>query len=147
MKIRSITYFLDPGWPLDESKLRAAGEFLTKAKSAYEAAGYEVQTTRLATVPFPKLLNGKLEETPLLAQKMSGMLKQIGVAYAALGPALIEFPESYAVIPKALIASENIFFGGVMADRENGISLQAIQACSKVIQQASTITPEDRKSV
>ena len=142
MKIRSITYFLNPKYPLDENALRKAGEFLAQAKSAYEAAGYEVQTTRLATIPFPKLLNGKMDETPLLAQKMSGMLKQIGVAYAALGPALIEFPESYAVIPEAISASENIFFGGVMADKKNGISLQAIKACAKIIQQASTITPD-----
>jgi uncharacterized protein (UPF0210 family) len=69
-------------------------------------------------------------------------LNQIGVAYAALGPALVEFPESYAVIPEAISASENIFFGGVMADRKNGISLQAIKACAKIIQQASTITPD-----
>ena len=142
MKIRSITYFLNPKYPLDENVLREAGEFLTLAKSAYEAAGYEVQTTRLATIPFPKLLNGKVDGVPLLAQKLSGMLNQIGVAYAALGPALIEFPESYAVIPEAISASENIFFGGVMADRKNGISLQAVKACGRIIQQASTITPD-----
>jgi uncharacterized protein (UPF0210 family) len=122
--------------------LRKAGEFLAQAKSAYELAGYEIQMTRLATVPFPKLLNSKINEAPLLAQKMSGMLKQIGVSYAALGPALIEFPESYNVIPEAIFASENIFFGGVMADKKNGISLQAIKACAKIIQQASTITPD-----
>jgi uncharacterized protein (UPF0210 family) len=142
MKIRSITYFLNPKYPLEENALRKAGEFLAQAQSAYKAAGYEVQMTRLATIPFPKLLNGKIDETPLLAQEMSGMLKQIGVSYAALGPALIEFPESYAVIPEAISASENIFFGGVMADKKNGISLQAIKACAKIIQQASTITPD-----
>jgi len=142
MKIRSITYFLNPKYPLDENALRKAGEILAQAKSTYEAAGYQVQTTRLATIPFPKLLNGKIDETPLFAQKMSEMLKQIGVAYAALGPALIEFPESYAVIPEAITVSENIFFGGVMADKKNGISLQAIKACAKIIQQASTITPD-----
>jgi uncharacterized protein (UPF0210 family) len=142
MKIRSITYFLNPKYPLDETALRKAGEFLAQAKLAYEAAGYEAQTTRLATIPFPKLLNGKVDQAPLLAQKMSEMLNQIGVSYAALGPALIEFPESYAVIPEAISASENIFFGGVMADKKNGISLQAIKACAKIIQQASTITPD-----
>jgi hypothetical protein len=35
MKVRSITYFCNPGWPLDEKKLQAAGEFLTEAKAAY----------------------------------------------------------------------------------------------------------------
>ena len=142
MKIRSITYFLNPKYPLDENALRKAGDFLAQAKSTYEAAGYEVQTTRLATIPFPVLLHGRLEETPLFAQKMSEMLKQIGVAYAALGPALIEFPQSYEVLPEAISASENIFFGGVMADKKNGISMPAIKACAKIMQRASTITPD-----
>jgi len=142
MKIRSITYFLNPKYPLDETALRKAGEFLARAKSTYEAAGYEVQMTRLATIPFPVLLEGRLEETPLLAQKMSEMLKEIEVPYAALGPALIEFPQSYEVIPEAIAGSENIFFGGIMADKKNGISLQTIKACAKIIQQASTITSD-----
>jgi hypothetical protein len=59
MKIRSITYFCNPGWPLRQEKLRAAGDFLAEAKSAFEGEGYEVQTTRLATVPFARLLGGK----------------------------------------------------------------------------------------
>jgi uncharacterized protein (UPF0210 family) len=141
MKIRSITYFCNPKYPLDETALRKAGEFLAQAKSAYEAAGYEVQTTRLATIPFPLLLNGKVDQTPQLAQKISEILKQIGVAYAALGPALIEFPESYVIIPEAISASENIFFSGVMADKKNGISMKAIKACAEIIQRASTIMP------
>ena len=100
MKIRSITYFCNPGYPLNETFLRQAGEFLAQAKSAYEAEGYEVQTTRLATIPFPQLLNGKVDETPRLAESLSKLLPQIGVAYASLGPALPDFPESYAVIPE-----------------------------------------------
>ncbi|MBI5963960.1 MAG: DUF711 family protein [Chloroflexi bacterium] len=142
MKIRSITYFLNPKYPLDKKALEKAGEFLVQAKATYEAAGYEVQTTRLAAIPFPKLLNGKVSELPRLAQQLSELLPQINVAYAALGPALIEFPESYTFIPEAIAASENIFFGGVIADKKNGISLQAIKACAKIIQQASTITPD-----
>jgi uncharacterized protein (UPF0210 family) len=142
MKIRSITYFLNPGWPLDESKLRTAGEFLAQAKSAFEAGGYEVQTTRLATIPFPRLLNGNVKETPRLAEKMSGLLPQIGVAYAALGPALIDHPDSHPVIPEAISASQNIFFAGEMASKEKGISLAAIKACAEVIQKASLITPD-----
>ena len=127
MKIRSITYFLNPKYPLDEKALQKAGDFLVQAKSTYEAAGYKVQTTRLATIPFPKLLNGKLSDLPRLAQQLSALLPQINVAYAALGPALIEFPESYAVIPEAIAASGNIFFGGKSAERSD--LLRQIDKC------------------
>lgn len=141
MKIRSITCFLNPKYPFDESALRGAGEFLARAKSAYESAGYEVQTARLAAIPFPKLLDD-LRKLPRAAEELSKLLPQIGVAYAALGPALIPLPESYPVIPEAIAASENIFFGGIMADGENGISMRAVRACAEIIERASTIAPD-----
>ncbi len=142
MKIRSLTYFLNPGWPLDESKLRAAGEFLARAKTIYEASGYEVQTTRLATIPFVKLLNGKTNETLKLTEKISEFIQQIDVALIALGPALIEQPHSYAVIPEAMAVSESVFFSGEMASKEKGVALAAIKACAQVIQKASAITAD-----
>ena len=141
MKVRSITYFCNPGWPLDEKKLQAAGEFLAEAKAAYEAAGYKVQTTRLATVPFLQILGAdQISETPRLAEQMSAAIHSIGIAYAALGPAQPEILDSYAVIPEAVAAAQNIFFSGVMADARFGISLPAVQACAEVITRCSSIT-------
>lgn len=140
MKIRSITYFCNPGWPLDEKRLRLAGDFLTEAKAAFEQAGYEVQTTRLATIPFPNLLD-KLDETPELARTLSQILPEIGIAYAALGPALPKHPESYAVIPEAIAASKNVFFSGMMADPKHGLSLAAVRACADVIVRTAPLDP------
>ncbi len=140
MKIRSITYFCNPGWPLNEKKLRAAGAFLTEAKAAFEAEGYEVQTTRLATVPFPRLVQKKVAETLRLAETLSRILPQIGVAYASLGPALPDQPASYAILPEAIAASQNIFFGGVMAEKSK-IYASAIRACAEVIVRTAPLEP------
>jgi len=133
MKIRSITYFCNPKYPLDEKILRKAGEFLSKAKSTYESAGYEVQTVRLATIPFPKLLGEKnINDLSKFANEFSKTIQEVGISYASLGPALPESPKSYQVIPEAISASENIFFGGVMADDKN-IHLAQIKACAEII--------------
>ena len=142
MKIRSITYFCNPKYPLDEKILQEAGEFLSKIKSAYEAAGYEVQTTRLATVPFPQLLGEKdIDTLPEVAEQLATVIQKVGVAYASLGPALPEMPRSYKMIPKAIAASANIFFGGVIADKVRGIDLAAIQACADVIVKCAVLEP------
>jgi len=142
MKIRSITYFINPGWPLDESKFQSAGRFLSEAKSAFETAGYEVQTTRLATIPFPQLLDDQIEETPKFAKAIEGLLSSIGVEYASLGPAFPNMPGSYEVIPEAIAHTQNVFFSGVMADSHNGISLEAIRACAQVIVKCAPLTPD-----
>jgi uncharacterized protein len=143
MKIRSITYFCNPGWPLDKKKIKAAGEFLARAANAYKTAGYEVQTTRLATVPFLQLLGAdQLRETPALASQLSGLIRKAGIAYASLGPAQPEVVDSYAVIPEALAAADNVFFSGVMADARFGVSMAGLQACAEVIARSSTVTPD-----
>jgi uncharacterized protein (UPF0210 family) len=142
MKIRSITYFFNPGWPLDENKLKSAGRFLSEAKSAFEAAGYEVQTTRLATIPFSQLLNSNIEQAPRLAEAIERLMPSIGVEYAALGPAYPNMPGSYEIIPEAIGHTQNIFFSGVIADSHNGISLEAVRACADVIVKCAPLTPD-----
>jgi len=142
MKIRSITYFCNPGWPLDKKKLQAAGAFLAEAQLNFEAAGFEVQSKRLATIPFPLLLGaGKVFETPRLAAEMSQILQEIDIPYASLGPALPGIPDSYGVLPNAIAVSKNIFFSGVMAEAKHGISLPAVNACADVIVQTSRLDP------
>jgi len=142
MKIRSIPYFLNSSWPLDENKLKSAGRFLHDAKSAFQAASYDVQTMRLATIPFPNLVDRHIEDTLDLATSLETLLPSIGVAYASLGPAFPDVPGSYEIIPEAIAASQNVFFSGAMADSHNGISLEAVRACAQVIVRCAPITPD-----
>lgn len=142
MKIRAITYFFNPGWPLDENKFQSAGRFLAEAKSVFEAAGYEVQTTRLATTPYSQTLGSRINEAPDFAEAMETMLSHIDVAYASLGPAYPDVPGSYEIIPEAIAASQNVFFSGMMADSHNGISLDAVRACAQVIVKCAPLNPD-----
>lgn len=141
MKIRSITYFCNPKYPLEEKILREAGDFLSKAKSAFESAGYEVQTTRLATIPFPKLLGEyHLDKLPEFSNELAKAIQEVGIAYASVGPALPETEKSYRVISEAIAASENIFFGGVMAN-EISIYLAQVKACAEIIVKCAPLDP------
>jgi uncharacterized protein (UPF0210 family) len=142
MKIRCITYFCNPGWPLDEKKVLAAGRFLAEAKTEVEGAGFEVQSTRLATVPFVTMVGAeKVEETPQLALRLSRLIEAAGIDHACLGPAEPDWPDSYGVIPSAIAESKNIFFSGIMADQKNGISFKAVNACAQVICQVARLEP------
>lgn len=143
MKIRSITYFCSPGWPLDDEVLSRAGGFAEAARPAFEAAGYEVQTARLAAVPFPALVSQPGDQGLVdLAQALESAAQRRGFDYVSLGPALPEALQGYDAIPAALAATEVTFFAGLMTTTQDGVSLPAMRACAEVIQQASTISPD-----
>lgn len=142
MKIRSITYFLDPGWPLDHDALQQASELIASARPAFEQAGYPVQSTRLATLSFarrvPSLDPGEVVE---FAQALEATARSHGFEYVSVGPALPQLPASYLVIPHILASTQNVFASGQMTSPE-GVSLHAVHACAEIIRQAATISPD-----
>ncbi len=144
MKIRSITYFCNPKYPLDEEVMQSAAKFLARAQAAYEASGYDVQTLRLATIPFPRMLGDKhIDDLPKYAKNLDGLIHQLDVGYASLGPALPDRnpQRGYEVLPEAIAATQNVFFGGVMADAVRGIDLANVRRCAEVIVKCGPIDP------
>lgn len=143
MKIRSITYFLNPKWPLDEERLRQAEAFIAAARPAVESVGYEVQTARLATIPFPRLVpHGDLATVVQLAQDLEKAAQAFKYDYVSLGPALPQVPESYLVIPPVLAETKNVFLAGLMTSADSGIPLNAVRACAEIIHRAAGLTPD-----
>jgi uncharacterized protein len=142
MKIRSITYFCNPNYPLNEKVLQKAGQFLSEARSAFHAAGYEVQTVRLATIPFPDLLGEKnIDRLPELTGQVDTTAQELGIEYVSLGPALPQMPRSYELIPEAIFVSKKVFFSGVMADTTRGLDLAAVRACADIIIKSARLEP------
>jgi uncharacterized protein (UPF0210 family) len=143
MKIRSITYFLNPQWPLDEKALQHAGEFNQAALSTYESAGYEVQTSRLATVSFTRLLPG-LDPTDAikLTQELGALSRSLGFGFFSLGPATPESSSSYKVIPAMLDADPDVFLSGSMTTHSGEVSLPAVRACAEIIHRVAPLSPD-----
>jgi hypothetical protein len=142
VRIRSITYFCNPRNPADHSVLHRAADFLRVARAAFEEADYEVQTTRLATIPFPRLLGETgLSGLPEFAKLLDQLAAQLDIGYVSLGPALPELPASYEVIPEAIAATQNVFLGGLMTDRRGRIDLTAIRRCAQVIVNCAPLDP------
>ena len=141
MKIRSITYFTNPGWPLDKTALQEASAFITAARPAFEAAGFEVQTARLATPPFPTFLpDCKPASVTAFAQALEAEILAMGFEYLSIGPALPEYPESYSAIPDVIAQTEHTFASGLMASKAFWVSLPAVRACASIIK---ALGPQD----
>lgn len=141
MKIRSVTCFLDPSWPLEPQAVTRIGDVAARAVSEFQQAGYEVQTTRMATPPFPRLFAALDPAATVEAiQELEQMAAAQGFAYLAVGPALLDQPESYSLIPKIIANTQNVFCSAQMASKQAGLSLPAVQACARII---TELAPQD----
>ncbi|MFQ5942503.1 MAG: DUF711 family protein [Anaerolineales bacterium] len=143
MKIRAITGFLDPGWPLDPDAIQIVASCMHEMREAFVQAGYEVQTLRLATPPPSEITAPVLPmDRPAFASDLEAQCFVHGIDYANVGPALPEEPEGYQIVPEILRAAEIIFCSGMYADPEIGLSIRAAEACAEAILGASTVSPD-----
>ncbi len=142
MKIRSITYFCDPGWPLNAEVITQAEAFNQQSRLAFSQTGYELESTRLACPPFPRVLPDLRAEVVIeYAQALESTAIDAGFDYIAIGPAVPEIPESYTIIPEVLSATDNVFAAGHLTRPAQGVDLAAVRACAEVIQKTSTLDP------
>ena len=143
MKVRSITLFYKPDTDADFKILDNLAEFTGRVKNALIREGIDVQSTRLATTPFPLLLKElTIQKAVDFAKKMESAANARGFNYLSLGPAILSHPQSYQLVHPILTSTQNTFLSAEISSIKTGISLQAIKTCANIIQDASTITPD-----
>jgi uncharacterized protein len=124
--------------------LKEAARLVSSAQKVFHNAGYEVQTARLATPAFSNLViwrkPGWLAEGAAVLERA---VKDDGIEYLSLGPALPSRPESFDEDScPALAVTQGVFFSGVMTSGGGGVSLPAIHACADIITKASGLSPD-----
>src|SRR5690348_15658349 len=86
--IRTITLGIGDPHPLTEGTIARASDFLRAARARAEAAGYTIQTTRVATRPLLADLAASPDDAILAyAQRLQAACDQHGLGYCSLGPA------------------------------------------------------------
>jgi uncharacterized protein (UPF0210 family) len=139
MRIRSVTGFVNPGSPLQTKRVAEIGALLTRVKDGIQQAGYEVHTLRMATPPFPTVLNGSYRTGAEWARALTDAAGAHGVDYVSIGPALPDAPESYSLVRELLAVSPNLFASAVIAEKRRGISLAAARWAAETIVSLSTL--------
>lgn len=141
MKIRSITSFYDPASPLAGRHLKRLAEvnvILNTTLSQHLA----VQSTRLATTPFPLYLDEL--STPQKVATIARLEQEtisLGWQYLALGPALPGQPWSYEIIPELIGQTENAFFSAVIAEG-NALYPAAVLAGAHIIHRTARLSAD-----
>ena len=140
MKIRSITCFCNPLEKDFDFMLKRLAAFASTCKEGFEKKGWEVQTLRLATIPFGQYTTDSdaIQKITVLEESA----RELGFNYLSVGPARLSCLEDYGFITGILKATRNVFITGMLAHPQRGISMQAVKACARVITEAATITPD-----
>jgi uncharacterized protein (UPF0210 family) len=140
MKIRSITCFCNPNTREFTETLNTFNQLRDFCQAEIKKVGWDVQSTRLATIPFgmytePKTIVRKIVELEKVAADHD-------FTYLAVGPARISHPEEYAAIPEFLKETQNVFCSAIMTHHNRGISTSAVKACAKVITDCAKLTKD-----
>jgi len=143
MNIRTVTTFCDPGFPVSSDVVAEAGEAAGAVKRALVEAGYNVQTTRLATPPFPDVLAGQAGKAVAYAQALEDACFVQAIDYASVGPARpADAPEFFEVVPDLLGATQNVFASAVIASAKDGVSVTAIRRTGEIIRRNAVLAPD-----
>lgn len=141
MNIRSVTCFINVGDPATQlEQIVAAGQLAGEARLALQAAGYDVQTIRLATQPLTFLPGDPLPQ----AARLWALAAQAGFDYLSLGPVLADEPQAdlsrLEIIPELIRSTDAVFAGILVASARGGLNLAAIQHTARIIRDIAHTT-------
>ena len=139
MKIRSITVFCEPGYPVNRLLLQQVGIFAGHARKLFEAEGYVVQSLRLATPPFGQFVAPI--DLPDAVQNYAIEAHADGFEYVSLGPAGSD-PSEWGVIPAALGRSDRVFLSGSLTTPQGELDLARAARCAETIAALSRLEPD-----
>jgi uncharacterized protein (UPF0210 family) len=134
-KIRTVTAFinLDPAQYLQQ--VAETLQMLRRAKTTFESRGYEVETLRIATQPFPEYTKGMTTQQAIaFFQKYDELAEKERFA-AGIGPAMLnaDDPESQADLLAGILAATKHIRGSIVIAGEDGVRWKAVGAAARAI--------------
>jgi hypothetical protein len=134
-KIRAITAFVRLDRAHYKDQIQDALTFLRQAKAAYEKTGYEVQTIRITTQPFPEYTRGLSDEQALAFFRDYDALAVKEGFDASIGPAMMkdtDDPREAELLGK-ILANAKTLEGSIFIGGEDGIHWKSIRAAASVM--------------
>lgn len=134
-KIRAVTAFVRLDLAQYKTQIAEALVFLRKAKASYEKAGYEVETIRITTQPFPEYTQGLSSEQALDFFRDYDALAVKQGFDAAIGPAMLNDSDDAreAELLGIILSRAKTLNASISIAGEDGIHWKSIQAAAQVI--------------
>jgi uncharacterized protein len=134
-KIRALTAFVELDRAKYHDQIFNALRFLHQLKAACEQAGYEVQTIRITTQPFPEYtLDLSPEQTIAFFREYNALAVKEGFD-ASIGPAMMKDDDNpgEADLLARIIAATTTLEGSVVVAGEGGVHWEAVRAAAGIV--------------
>ncbi len=142
-KIRTVTAFVRLDRDAYRSQVADAMKMLRAAKAEFTSAGYEVETIRITSQPFPEYTKGLSQEQALAFFHDYDKLAQQEGFTPDIGPAMsqdMDDPGQADLLARILASTQSIN-GFVAVAGEDGIDRSAVHAAARVMKYLEEQTP------
>ena len=134
-KIRTVTAFINLDPAQYEQQVAETMQMLRRAKTTFESRGYEVETLRIATQPFPEYTKGMSTQQAIAFFQKYDALAEKEKFLAGIGPAMLnsDDPESQADLLANILSATRHIRGSIVIAGEDGVRWKAIGAAARAI--------------
>jgi uncharacterized protein (UPF0210 family) len=141
-KIRTITAFINLDRTQYKEQVADTLQMLRRAKIIFESRGYEVETIRIATQPFPEYTKGLTTAQTVAFFKDYDALAEKEKFAAAIGPAMLnaDDPESQADLVAEILSNTKHIRASIVIAGEDGVRWKAIGAAARAIKKLEDTT-------
>lgn len=140
-KIRAITAFVAIHPDTLASQVNNTVQFLQKARERFQTAGYEVQTIRLATQPFPEYTKGLSHDKALqLIQTLDALAVKQGLDLS-IGPGIVDDrndAEAVALVTDILSHTKTTNTSVRVSGPDPAVHRNAVRAAAEIMKNLAT---------
>src|SRR5437762_13780150 len=134
-KIRAVTAFVNLDWRNYQRQIADTLNMLHRAQTIFESRGYQVQTIRIATQPFPEYTKGLTTEQAVAFFKQYDALAATEKFAASIGPAMVNAgdSDSEADLLAEILSNTKTLNASLVVAGEDGVNWKAVGAASRVM--------------
>ena len=134
-KVRAITAFINLDRAQYQQQVADTLKMLKYARTLFESRGYEVETLRISTQPFPEYTKGLSEQQALTFFKDYDALAQKEKFAASMGPAMLNpgDPEAQADLLVDVLKNTSAINGSLVVAGEDGVHWGAVGAAARAM--------------
>src|SRR5436853_5266562 len=134
-KIRAITAFINLDRAQYQEQVADALKMLKRGQTILESRGYQVQTIRIATQPFPEYTQGLTAEQTVAFFKDYDALATREKFAASIGPAMLNAgdSDSQAKLLAEILSNTKTLNASVVVAGEDGVRWGAVGAAARVM--------------